>query len=136
MARWLALLSFVLALGLLATGCGGDDNEGGGGAAKKQPAETTGAEAGGKTVEVDQKDIQFKPAQITVKRGSTIVWKNEDSVNHDVHKTSGPGPDFKSGAAGNMNPGDSYKQKVTTPGTIKYVCEVHKPGMAGTIVVK
>ena len=50
-------------------------------------------------------------------------------------KTDGPGPDFKSGDPGAMNGGDTFKQKFTTPGTIKYVCSVH-PGMEGAIGVK
>jgi plastocyanin len=135
MFRWFAVVSSVLALGLVVSGCGGNDNEGGGGGGEKQPAKTTGG-GGGKTVQVSEKNTQFNPPTITVAPGTTIVWRNDDSVNHDVHKTGGPGPSFKSGSPGNMSPGDTYKQKVTTPGTIKYVCEIHKPAMAGKIVVR
>ena len=81
------------------------------------------------------KDIAFKPALVSVPKGGTVTWTNDDTVGHDVTKTDGPGPDFKSGDPGAMNAGDTFKQKFTTPGTIKYVCSVH-PGMEGAIGVK
>ena len=55
-------------------------------------------------------------------------------MNHDVTKSSGPGPDFKSGT-GNIASGSTYKQTFNTAGTIQYRCTIH-PGMTGTIVVK
>ena len=71
---------------------------------------------------------------VTVAKGGSVVWTNDDSVNHDVTKTSGPGPDFKSGT-GNLAGGDTYKQTFDTPGTIVYRCTIH-PGMDGKIIVK
>jgi plastocyanin len=80
------------------------------------------------------KNIQFSPKALTVSKGTTVTWTNEDSVNHDVTKTSGPGPKFASGT-GNIGSGGTYKMTFNTPGTIQYRCTIH-PGMAGTIVVK
>jgi plastocyanin len=85
-------------------------------------------------VNVSMKNIAFSPQTVTVNKGGTVQWTNDDSVNHDVTKKSGPGPDFKSGN-GNISSGSTYKQTFDTPGTIQYVCTIH-PGMAGTIVVK
>jgi plastocyanin len=138
MTRWLALVSSILALGLLA-GCGGSSkkssnnngNSGGAAAPSKKQASSGG---GAKTVQVAMKNIAFLPNAVTVGKGSTVKWTNQDSVNHDVTKTSGPGPKFSSGT-GNLAKGDTYERKLTTAGTIKYVCTVH-PGMEGTIVVK
>jgi len=53
-----------------------------------------------------------------------------------LHKESGPGDDFSSGADGGMQQGDTFKLKLDQPGTYDYVCHVHAPGMAGTITVK
>jgi plastocyanin len=127
MSKWLALLCSCLALGLVITGCGGDDDEeeeggGGGGAARK-------------TVAVTLKDTAFQPADVTVAKGGTVTWTNEDDVGHDVTKTGGSGAEFKSGAPGDMSKGDTFKQTFSTAGEVQYVCTVHA-GMEGTITVK
>jgi plastocyanin len=133
MTRWLAVPSFLLALALVAAGCGGGDDNGGGGKKAEAPAPAK-PEAGGKGANVVMKDIQFKPASVTVKKGGTVTWTNEESTKHDVTKTGGPGPKFSSGT-GNLANGDTYKQTLKTPGQVKYVCTIH-PGMEGTITVK
>jgi plastocyanin len=134
MTRWLAVLSSLLALALVTAGCGGgNDNKGGGGSKAKAPAPSKPA-AGGKAANVTMKGIKFSPAAVTVKKGATVTWTNDDTVNHDVTKRSGPGPNFSSGT-GNLKQGDTYKQTLSTPGQIKYVCTIH-PGMEGTITVK
>jgi plastocyanin len=132
------IVSFAFVAALLAAGCG---SSGGGGSATSPPASTPppastsgGETAGGGVTKVDMKNIQFDPQTVTVKKGSTVDWTNEDSVNHDVTKVSGPGPNFSSGT-GNLASGASYQQTFKTAGTIKYQCTVH-PGMTGTIVVK
>jgi plastocyanin len=140
MKRWLALLVASLALGLVAPGCGGgDDDNGGGGSAEtttEQQTTETQAGGGGKTVQVSEKDIKFDPANVTVAKGGTVKWTNDEDINHDVTKTDGPGPDFSSGT-GNMAKGDTFEQKFDTAGTIKYVCTIHAAqGMEGKITVK
>ena len=125
--RWLALLLGCLALALVAAGCGGDDDDnggGGGGAQQQAPAATSG---GGY---VTMKDIKFNPSTVDVKVGDTVTWTNDDSVGHDV-----TGDGFKSGDAGGLQNGDTFKHKFDTAGTFKYQCTVH-PGMTGEVVVK
>jgi plastocyanin len=132
MTRWLAVPS-LLALALVAAGCGGGGDNGGGDKKAKSPAPEKPA-ARGKGTNVVMKNIQFKPASVTVKKGGTVTWTNEDSAKHDVTKTGGPGPTFSSGT-GNLARGDTYKQTLKAAGQVKYVCTVH-PGMQGTITVK
>jgi plastocyanin len=148
MKTLLATICACLALGLVVAGCGGDDDDNGGGdsgsaatATTEKPAETTaggggggGAEAGA-NAKVSMKDIAFNPSNITVAKGGSVTWTNDDSVGHDVTKESGPGPDFKSGDPGGIAPGSDFTQKFDTAGSIKYVCTVH-PGMEGTVTVK
>ena len=138
MKKLLVLAFACLSLGLAATGCGDDDDEDSGGSAD-QPAQTTkekpaahGAAKG--AVEVGMQGIAFDPEHVTVKKGGTITWTNNESVAHDVTKEDGPGPDFSSGN-GNMQEGDTFEQKFTAPGEINYVCTVHS-NMTGTITVK
>jgi plastocyanin len=139
MNKWPALLLACVALFLVAPGCGGDDDDdggggGGGGANTQEPA--AGGGGGGGGTKVVMKNIQFDPAETTVSAGDTVTWTNDESVAHDVDKESGPGPQFSSGPQGGMNEGDTFKHTFDKPGTYKYICRVHAPGMAGTIIVK
>jgi plastocyanin len=134
MTKLLALILACLALGLVAAGCGGDDDDdggGGGGAGSEQPAG-----GGGGGTQVSMENIQFNPKDLTVKAGETITFTNNEAVAHDVHKTSGPGKDFASGPSGGMEQGDTFELTLDKPGKYDYVCDVHAPGMAGTITVK
>jgi plastocyanin len=135
MTKLIALILACLALGLAA--CGGDDDSGGssGSGGGDSSSQSGGSGSGGGT-SVSMKNIQFDPKDITVKAGETITFTNDESVPHDVHKESGPGGDFSSGGDGGMQQGDTFKLKLDKPGTYKYVCHVHAPGMAGTITVK
>jgi plastocyanin len=136
MTKLLALLLACLALGLVA--CGGDDEEsdgggGGGASTTEQPADTGGGGGGG--TEVTMENIQFEPKDVTVSAGDTITFTNNEAVPHDVHKTSGPGEDFASGPSGGMQEGDTFELTLDEPGKYEYVCDVHAPGMSGTITV-
>ena len=137
MTKLLALTLACLALGLAA--CGGDDDSGGdsggGGGSSSGQSNGGGGSAGG-GAKVGMESIQFDPKDVTIKAGQTVTFTNDESVPHDVHKESGPGGDFSSGPDGGMQQGDTFKLKLDKPGTYKYVCHVHAPGMAGTITVK
>jgi plastocyanin len=137
MTKLLALLLACLAIGLVA--CGGDDEESGGGgdtggaATTEEPAGTGG---GGGGTEVSMENVQFDPNDVTVEAGETITFVNNESVPHDVHKSSGPGADFASGPSGGMQEGDTFELTLDEAGSYEYVCDVHAPGMAGTITVE
>jgi plastocyanin len=135
MPRFFATLFSIVACGLIAAGCG-SSNSGNSSSSntKTQKATPAAPKKSGKTAAVSMKNIQFSPKALTVAKGTTVKWTNDDSVNHDVTKTGGPGPKFASGS-GNLAQGATYQQTLSTPGTIKYVCTVH-PGMTGTITVK
>jgi plastocyanin len=139
MKKWLLLLVACLALGVLVAGCGGDDDDdGGGGDAQnnEQPAESGSAGGGGGAEKesgggaVAMEGIKFNPASITVSKGGTVTWTNNDSVGHDV-----TGDGFKSGDAGGLQNGDTFKHTFKKAGTFDYVCTVH-PGMEGSVTVK
>jgi plastocyanin len=138
MTKLLALTLACLALGLAA--CGGDDDGGGGGGGGGDnggAADTSGGDGGsGGGTEVSLESVQFDPKDLTVKAGETITFTNNESIPHDVHKTSGPGEDFASGPSGGMQEGDTFELTLDQPGKYEYVCDVHAPGMAGTITVE
>lgn len=134
MNRPVALFLSLAALALAAPGCGGssDDKSSGGGSAKSDSSKGGGAKPG---PQVSLKDISFKPAALTIKKGQTVTWTNDDGVGHDVTGQGGPGANFKSGSAGGLMQGDTFSHKFTKPGTVKYVCTVHA-NMKGTIKVE
>jgi plastocyanin len=135
MRKLLAVMLACLALGLVA--CGGDDDDDDGGAGGASTTEQpSGGDGGGGGAQVSLRDIQFDPKNITVNAGETITFTNDESIPHDVHKQSGPGGDFASGPDGGMQQGDTFELKLDAPGKYDYVCNVHAPGMAGTITVK
>jgi plastocyanin len=128
MRRPLALLPLLAAVATLAAGCGSSDS--GGSSSSTSTASSKPASSGGGAVTVSMKDIQFAPKDVTVKKGQTITWRNDDTVDHNVTATSGAS--FKSDNFGN---GGSFKFKAAKAGTIKYECTIH-PGMTGTITVR
>ena len=135
MTKLFALILACLALGLAA--CGGDDDGGGdsGGGGGGETAEQPAGDGGG-GVEVGMANVQFDPKDVSVKAGETITFTNNESIPHDVHKTSGPGDDFSSGPSGGMDEGATFELTLDQPGEYEYVCNVHAPGMSGSITVK
>jgi plastocyanin len=70
----------------------------------------------------------YRPAVVTVERGTRVEWKNEDPFPHTVTK---PGA-FDSGS---MAPGAKWSYVASKPGTYDYICTLH-PNMKGTLVVR
>jgi plastocyanin len=71
--------------------------------------------------------FQFTPSVITVNKGDTVTWVNQDPVAHTV---TGSGFD-----SGNMAKGVSYKHTFNDAGTFDYRCSYH-PSMRGQVIVK
>jgi plastocyanin len=76
------------------------------------------------------KNFQFKPAKITIKRGTRVRWINRDSTAHTA--TANNGRSFDSGR---LRPGERYKHTFKSAGTKRYHCKIH-PDMKGRITVK
>lgn len=75
-------------------------------------------------------NFAFSPHDITLKKGTTVIWTNKDSTTHTVTETdslSGPN-------SGNLDPGKSYSFTFDTVGTFHYHCTIH-PQMLGTVKV-
>ena len=85
------------------------------------------AHASDTTVTID--NFTFEPAQLTVKVGTTVTWKNHDDIPHTVRAVDGS---FHSKA---MDSADSYSFTFTKPGVYSYFCSLH-PKMVGKVVVK
>lgn len=74
-------------------------------------------------------NFNFAPTAITVKKGTTVTWTNNDSVKHNV---VGDNLDALKGPL--LEKGKSYTYTFTTVGTFTYHCDPH-PYMKGTVTV-
>jgi plastocyanin len=73
----------------------------------------------------------FNPATLTVARGVTVTWRNDDGAAHT--STS----DSTGWDTGNIPAGTSKTTTFNTPGTFGYHCTYHRAmGMVGTITVQ
>lgn len=73
------------------------------------------------------KNFTFSPSTITVKKGSTVVWINDDAIPHQVA--------VDGMAIGTIiTTGNSYAVNFTKTGTYNYHCNIH-PSMTGKVLV-
>ena len=73
--------------------------------------------------------VQFKPQELTVKLGESIVWVNHDPFAHTV---TAVGKQFDSHQ---IAAGKSWMYKATKAGVFAYACTLH-PTMQGTLRVE
>jgi plastocyanin len=81
------------------------------------------------TDKVTISNFSFSPASITVKKGTTVTWTNNDTTAHTA--TSDNVGIFDSGTLEN---GKTYSHTFDTAGTFKYHCTFHSD-MHGTVTV-
>jgi plastocyanin len=72
--------------------------------------------------------MKFNPAELTIRRGDTVEFVNQDLVVHDI--TQEPDKAWSSSA---LSPGKSYK--ITLRMNTLYYCSIH-PVMKGRITVQ
>ena len=93
------------------------------------PASTTSADD--KTVVVQLGEHFFDPSSITVRVGTTVVWRNNGQQTHDIHARDGS---FDSPL---LNPGNTFTFTFTKPGLYPYYCIPHEgDGMIGQVEVR
>jgi amicyanin len=92
------------------------------------PGNVPVASAAVATDAVHIKNFAFSPASITIKAGATVVWTNEDAIQHDVT--------FDGGGivSTTLNHNDTFSHTFLTAGTYHYICSIH-PFMHGTVIV-
>lgn len=90
------------------------------------------AQATPKTVVVEMTSNEFKPKELKIEVGTTVVWKNASGSHNVIADDSG----YESPI---MQPGEEYKRTFDKEGTYKYYCAIHGEmdgkGMSGVIIV-
>jgi plastocyanin len=101
------------------------------------PTLALGATAKGKTRKVSVNDNYYGPSKLTVHVGDSIDWRWGDEVTdeHDVVLKTAP-KGVKKFQSDTLVAGDTFKRKLTTPGTYKIICTFHEEEMKMTITVK
>ncbi len=73
-------------------------------------------------------DLGFQPADVQVSAGSSVEWRNDDSVGHTVTASEGA---FGSGV---LTVADRFAFTFEEAGTFDYFCAIH-PQMTGRVTV-
>jgi plastocyanin len=79
-------------------------------------------------VEIKIEDLKYKPAEVEVGAGDTVVWINDDDTDHLVKADDGS---FNSGR---ISSGRNFEHKFEKAGKYVYHDDLH-PRMKGTITV-
>ena len=93
--------------------------------------------ATGKTRKVSVNDNYYGPSKLTVHAGDTVrwVWSEDATDEHDVALKSAP-KGVRKFSSDTLVAGQSFKEKLTKPGTYKIICTFHEEEMKMTITVK
>ncbi|MHB9054344.1 MAG: cupredoxin domain-containing protein [Thermoleophilia bacterium] len=83
-------------------------------------------------------NLQYNPADLTIKKGDTVRWTNKDQTAH-----TSTSDDFQAGRdnpptawdSQPLNPGQTFDRQFDTAGTFPYHCSVHNY-LKGTITVE
>jgi amicyanin len=78
---------------------------------------------------VDIKNFAFKPSEIKIKKGSTIIWTNKDSAQHIIISDSGSEINSPS-----LSKDQTYAHTFNNIGSFDYHCSIH-PSMKAKVIV-
>ena len=144
-----ALLGAAVLSTVALTSCGDDSNaesdaattvESASGSTTVAPPDDDGGPSSvapnGEEIEVLALDNSFRPEELEVEAGTTVIWENGGRNDHNIV----PADDSDSWGVGieQFRPGDVYSYAFTTPGEYPYYCTLHGTadfGMIGTVVV-
>ena len=75
-------------------------------------------------------DKTYSPDPVTIARGATVIWTNNDSIAHTVTAK----PDATVFDSGSIAPGATFSHTFNSVGDFDYFCTIH-PGMVGKVTV-
>jgi plastocyanin len=122
MRRAIRILGPALLLSVVAVGC-----------ASTPAASPAPAPAAASASAISIKGFAFNPAQLSVTKGATVTWTNDDGTTHTV---TGGVPGTPSGKFDQrVEAGKTFAFTLTDAGTYEFFCSIHN-SMRGTITVK
>ena len=78
------------------------------------------------TMSVSISGFAFQPATVTIAKGGTVTWTNNDGTAHTVK--------FSDSESQGLQQGGTYSKTFDTAGNFSYICGIHTY-MHGTVVV-
>ncbi|QXV65119.1 cupredoxin family copper-binding protein [Mucilaginibacter sp. 21P] len=84
---------------------------------------------GGTTNAVSIKNFAFSPASITIKKGQSVTWTNEDSAPHTATE------DANAFDSGSLATGAKYSRSFDATGTYTYHCTFHSSMVNAKVIV-
>ena len=81
-------------------------------------------------ITVEIKSYSFNPADVTIKKGDTVVWHNASETIHTVTSITGKMLD-----SGDLEPGKTFSFTFNEAGTFTYYCN-HHVTMKGKVMVQ
>lgn len=81
---------------------------------------------------IAQKNKAFAPRVLAVPVGSSVIFRNEDAINHNVFSLSAPSPHLDTGLYGQ---GGEKEEHFDNPGVVQLLCNIHS-NMLGYVVVE
>lgn len=134
---WIFCLAFICIVTIAAAGCTAQQSASSTGkslASQVTTAPQAIAHSGGSGVPVyvRMRENSFDPSFLEIKKGTTVVWTNEDAIAHTVTYMGEGAKLFDSGS---LAKGETFSNTFNTPGRYKYACTQHS-SMTGTIVVE
>jgi len=84
--------------------------------------------------QISIKNFSFNPSELTINKGETVTWINNESTPHDI-KGSAIQDSKNSFQSAILNKGQDYSFTFSDSGTYDYICGIH-PAMKGKIIVK
>jgi len=81
------------------------------------------------------KDLKVTPAELMIKKGDTVIWVNNDIVNHQIYSGYYNIDEFTGIDSGYMSKGDTYSKVFNEQGTFLYRCKFF-PYIRGKVIVE
>lgn len=123
-------LSYIFALAVMVTSCGGSDSSVTKPITPTTPTTPTTPVAPVVTTSVDMKNTAFTPAAIQVGSGAVVTFTNSDGFSHNVTFAN-----TGIGNTGNYATGSKTLTMPAAAGSYPYQCTLHG-GMNGSVTVK
>jgi len=99
------------------------------GASTSSQSVSQSGQSAAKTYNLEIRNFAFSNTDLSINKGDTVIWTNDDTVSHTV--TSDSGNELNSPS---IPQGGTYSHTFTTSGTFSYHCGIH-PSMKANMKV-
>jgi len=107
---------------------------GGSSAVVLEPVSAKPSSPSSQTVTLDQRGLKFTPSLLVIQQGTTVEFRNSDTVSHNIFWPNISGNKKLGHNVGTAASGQMQRFKFENPGNITILCNIH-PEMSANIVV-